>query len=77
MTATVVTATTAALTAGEVGVGLGLVMVLGLIGFLVQREFASMAGARFSSLARMLAVTIVPLLAAFVMIVASRLLAIA
>lgn len=75
MTATVVTAT-AALTAGEVGVSLGAIMVLVLIGLLAQRELASVAGARFSTVSRTLAVAIVPLIAVFVMIVAGRLLAI-
>ena len=74
MSATVVTITTAALTAGEIGTGLGIILVLSLIGLLVQRELASAVGARLGPLPRMLGLAIAPLLVAFVMIAAGRLL---
>jgi hypothetical protein len=74
MTTTVVTATTAAITAGDVGFGLGLVMVLTLIGLLVQREFSGVMSTKPVALSRTLGVVIVPLLVTFGVIVVGRLL---
>lgn len=74
MTTTVVTATAAAMTAGDIGAGLGLVMVLTLIGLLAQRELTAVVGSRLQELPRTLSVAIVPLLTAFMVIAISRLL---
>jgi hypothetical protein len=75
MSSIVVTATTAAITSSELGVGLGLFLALALVGLLAQRELAAAIGGRLAAAPRLLTVAIAPLLVAFVMIAVVRLFA--
>jgi hypothetical protein len=68
---TVSTVTNAALAGSVALIGILLLLIL-----LVQKELATAAGGRFQNLARVLNVGIIPLLFAFILIVASKVLAV-
>ncbi len=72
MISTVTTLTLSIAKNGAVAGSLSFIGFLVLMSLLVQKEFASVAGNRFRSLVKILNTAIIPLLIAFVLIVASE-----
>ena len=73
MISTVTTSTVSTVTVAALAGSVALVGILVLLALLVQKEFSNSAtGGRYRSLSRALNVAIVPLLIAFILIVAAR-----
>ena len=76
MISTVTVSTVSTVTNAMFAGSLALIGIAILLIFLVQKELATVAGDRFHNMARILNIGIIPLLFAFILIVASKVLAV-